>query len=193
MNVCDGFWIWWIRWIDGTLRVYHSCYWCMNVSIYDWMQMCHESSVSKWSLVLLLLFTQQVDWSQVRQRTKIGSLKYCFITCSPDSKLEFGSPPYPPCFEVCNAKAVCGIQSNVAIPNNAAQQRSQLRWNPVQRNLGGHVVHFIDFTICTDTLTTQYTVLMIESLYVALFNKWTLFMPQMILIKQNQAIKTGRH
>lgn len=96
-----------------------------------------------------------------------------------------------PCFEVCNAEAVCGVQSNTAIPNNAAQQWSQLRWNPVQRNLRGHVVHFNQLKICTDTFTIQYTTLMIGSLHGVLFKKLLIFTPQIILIKQNLTIKMG--
>lgn len=92
-----------------------------------------------------------------------------------------------PCFEVCNAKAVCGVQSNTAIPNNAAQQWSQLRWNPVQCNLRGHIVHFNQFKICIDTFTTQYIALMIVLLYAVLFNKLPLFVPQIILIKKKNS------
>lgn len=118
--------------------------------------------------------------------------------CSPDSKVLIGcvltkrdQKSSLPCFEVCNAEAVCGVQANTAIPNYAAQQWPQLRWNPMQRNLRGHVVHFNQFLqICTDTFTTQYTALTIGPLDAV--EKLLLFTPQMILIKQSLTIKMCR-
>lgn len=48
-----------------------------------------------------------------------------------------------PSFQVRDSEAVCGVQAHAAVPHHAAQQRPQLRWDPVQRHLGGHVIHGI--------------------------------------------------
>ena len=47
-----------------------------------------------------------------------------------------------PSFQVCDSEAVRGVESNTSVPHHAAQQRPQLRGDPVQRDLRGHVVHF---------------------------------------------------
>ncbi len=47
-----------------------------------------------------------------------------------------------PGFEVCDTETVCGVESHTAVAHDAAQQGPQIRWDPVQRNLRGHVVHF---------------------------------------------------
>lgn len=133
-----------------------------------------------------------IHFSQVLQRKKTESELVLYCYC-PDSKPQFGcveQKSSSPCFEVCDAEAVGGVQANPAIPNHAAQQRSQLRRDPVQGDLRGHVVHFNQLKTCMDTFTTQHTALMIGSLYAV--QKLLLFTTKNILITQNLTIRMGR-
>lgn len=176
------------------LLVYEcQCKWVnADVSWKQWLEMINSEKKVLGIITQQILFLQVLQWKKTGKSALLLHNMAAVLTVNPNLVVMTGcvfnkrvQKSSLPCFEVCNAKAVCGIQSNTAIPNNAAQQWSQLRWNPVQHNLRGHVVHFNQFKICIDTFTTQYTALMMGSLCAVLFNNLLLFMPQIILIKQN--------
>lgn len=73
-----------------------------------------------------------------------------------------------PSLEVCDPQTAGGVQTHAAVPHHAAQQGPQLRGDPVQGHLRGHVVHLTrSESACGDTATlyrnTKKTVFVLQT------------------------------